>query len=175
MLNELLPLPEFNNSSIDNGDLLNFKFYRNKSDSNVIILPLNNDYKDLPNYVAPVGASTAEYITLKKNDIIQYSNTVSPLFKLTSSGLYQYNVELECFGDVNGTIGVLFTNESNTIYKNDAILIKDITTASTSVKFSALLSHDANDFVKLRFTGLKTGGGVINLKISYINLYIEKK
>jgi hypothetical protein len=172
MLNEILSSPNFDLSTTD---LLNFKFYRTGPLSNNIVLPLLNNYKDLPNTIPPVGIETSSYIPTIKNNIIQYSNDTTPLFKLSSSGTYTYDIELECCGDAVGTIGVLLTNSSGVAYKNDVILIKDITTATTSIKFSALLYHNANDLVKLRFTGEKTGGGTINLKISYINLYIEKK
>jgi hypothetical protein len=175
MLNEILPLSEPINFSSSSNDLLNFKFYRNSASSNRITLTLNNNYSDLPNAVAPVGPATAEYIITLKNNIIQYSNVTTPLFKLGGSGLFKYDIEFECYASDVGKVGILLTNAANVAYKNDVILIKDITTASTSIKFSALLYHAANDFAKLRFTGVKNGGGLINLNISYINLYIEKK
>jgi hypothetical protein len=176
MSNEILPLPEINNLISSNNDILNFKLYRTADDANSVILTLNNDYKDLPISIAPNGLETSEYIITTKNNIIEYRNTVGPTFKIGAFGIYRYDVELECFGDSVGTIGVLLTNSDNVAYKPDVILIKDITTATKSVKFSALLSHNTNDSVKLRFTGRNASPSTaINLKISYINLYIEKK
>jgi hypothetical protein len=180
MSNEILPLPEINNLISSNNDILNFKLYRTATDATMIQLSLNSDYKDLPNAIAPNGLETSEYIITTKNNIIEYSNTTVPIFKINTAGVYKYDVELECFGDLVGTIGVLLTNSDNVKYKNDAILIKDMSTATVSLKFSVMLSHKANDLVKLRFTGGKNvthpaPPAAINLKISYINLYIEKK
>jgi hypothetical protein len=180
MSNEILPLPEINNLISSNNDILNFKFYRTATNANMIPLSLNSDYKDLPVSVLPNGLETSEYIITTKNNIIEYSNTTGPIFKINTAGIYKYDVELECAGDLVGTIGVLLTNSSNVIYKPDVILTKDMTTATVSLKFSAILSHKANDLVKLRFTGGKNvtapaPPAAINLNISYINLYIEKK
>jgi hypothetical protein len=181
MSNEILPLPEIINvpSTVDY-DLLNFKFYRSGWNSNRIIVTVNTDYKDLPIAVAdnvvPPDTFTSNYLVTQKNNLIQYSNAVTPTFTL-NSGVYKYDIEVECYSDFAGQMGVLLSNAAGVPYRDDAIVIKDITSASTTVVFSALISHNAGDLVKLRFTGGKTGAtpGPINLNISYINLYIEKK
>ena len=174
MFQEIIPLPKFIND--DERSLLYFSIYRAGSGSNNIslnvdILAFVKIYAFLPQVITQ-GVDSTTYIVNKKNRGIEIDNVVN--FKINGTGKYKYTIYLEAFSDVNGIFSFDLVNASNTPFRDDILVVKNITPSSTIFYLNTIVDHVVDDISKLRFGGLKQGGGLLNINISKMDLIIEK-
>lgn len=170
--NNPLPLLLFNNLT----DILQFKVYRAGSNSNNIVINTNvgtpsKIYGFLPQSI-PQGVNPTTYVINTKNNFVQNVNTVD--FKINIAGTYKYTLNMEAYSDVNGVFGIDLVNGNNTEYNSNIISIKNITTSNTIFNLQNIINHNKDDVIKIRFGGVKFGGGDITINISKLDLIIEK-
>jgi hypothetical protein len=126
------------------------QFYR------FIPIPSNNILLPIVNSASRVFLPLGTYNNTQASDDTTFPDLNS--IQIAKSGTYLHTITIYMSSDVSGVIAVDLVNAMNMVYNLSAFAIKNTSTTNTApVILQAMIAHNSNDLIKLRFGGASFG------------------
>lgn len=147
---ENLPDPDDVSFSGGAGDTILAQFYR------IAPVATNNINIPIPDAADRGFLPVNAFNNTQGTPMVEFPDNNS--MKFLGSGRFLHTITIYMATDVNGIVALDLVKDDNTAYSDAVFVVKDSTPSSNSpLVLNAVIDHDTDDIIKLRFGGASPG------------------